>query len=180
MNNQTYKAAQPAYDIISIKENVDALCECAWIIGSVSHWILYSNTDQQISKVKKCIKNILLSYKDPYKAYMDLCEAILEEGQHITGFKCTSVCGPLSWLTVYSKNLVILRVDIIMRRNCNTVSKQKLIRKAYAEAVLSMYEEPTPANFNYWISWFKERKAFEEYLSFVMATLFNILKIKSC
>ena len=149
-------------NIFTRKENIRTLTEAAGLLSMISLWPNADLPAKEMITLKEAIRRFLLSAEDPYKQYIAFCERMLMNLQPPSrqpGKKLRPM--PSVWLQDNNDLLCDAPNDPWLPENTRHLFQRRKNR-ALAEAVLEMLEAPSEDIFNYWINWFRIRKAADE------------------
>ena len=127
-----------------LKANISQITHAMFLIV----WVELTDGRKLLSSVvesaKKKITQYLLNEADPYKSYQAICATLLNKRFQCKEKYDVSACCFISQIS----DLLVLTPA--------TDKTTNLKSKALAEAVLSIIEEPSDDNDNYWKGWFRE------------------------
>jgi hypothetical protein len=132
----------------------------AWLFASSTLWnSTHFSTKEREACIEK-IKEYLRLSRDPRKAFLAFCQRIvLAQGPFVDNLgNCLLL--PSAWLDKRNKlGFATTRPAYNeIKRVRESLPQYRRELKALAEAVLEFSEEPTQKNFQYWKSYFSERK----------------------
>ncbi len=128
------------------RENIQALVEATLLITKASIWKGSDFSTGQLSTIQHQLTNHLLNAASPYDAYRQLVQEILTLHNLVLNNK---VC----------QSIFLSKLSEVISPNVNFPRTYTNVYHVFAESVLSMVEDPSAANKNYWVELFKERNA---------------------
>ena len=165
MNTKQQNTEYHYRSAVASKENLQHLTSAGWSIAKASLFYLHNYNENEMEKITGFINRSLSNANDPYLAYLEFCQRILLAHEYLKRFKGgTLSTHALIWLRsgkgmgfgktkqLYNKLLKIRKTKPLWKKEW----------KELAEAVLDLVEGPLRENFEYWVNWFRERRAQEE------------------
>ena len=145
--------------VFPVKNNLPAILEAGSIITQCL-WPEKPNSKEDILSIKGCMLTILLSYANPYYGYLEYCQRILLAKMQLLINRQTLNISVRQWLTYEFGKTKKMYNQLLQIRKINPLHNHDL--KAFAECMLELVEDPN-ADITYWINWFKERHANNEF-----------------
>jgi hypothetical protein len=137
-----------------------ALSRTAWLFASSIRWNSTHVSTIEIEASKEKIKEYLRLSRDPRKAFLAFCQRIVLAQGPFADDQGNCLFLPSAWLDRRNKAGFAATkpaYDEIKKVRASLPQYYREL-KALAEAVLEFSEEPTQKNFQYWKSYFRERK----------------------
>ena len=164
--------SDPSQHIYSLKENIPLMAETCWQLAAVTLWNEQEFSGKNRERCTATFHQELLQGYDPFKKYLQLIERIMlcRENKEYSEFEYNM--PPAKWLISKAQGSFIWSNRILWHTNMlrRSVTLFQLERKALGEALFEMAETPTAANYQYWISWFRNKRAITELGLFVLIT----------
>ncbi len=160
-------------------ENLDTLAAAGWGFARVILFSTRFNNEKQNQKILSYIRRFLAGANNPYDAYIEFCHRIMLFTQYIMRYKkgVPPACA-LTWFNPsYPEGFEktrIMQERFLQKRELEPSWKKHW--KALAEAVLDITEDGSTQNFEYWINWFRQRRAGIYLYLFLQAHTYNNFK----
>lgn len=138
----------------------EGLAATAWNFAATTLWSDLILSQKETEEAKLLIRNHLLGSNDLKRSYLAFCQRVLLTHQYLKNASNRFVPLPSTWL--HPENMKGFagtkqwyeKVAEVRR----SLPDYKIEWKALAEAVWELSQEPTSNNFQYWRSYFIERK----------------------
>lgn len=147
----------------------------AWLCAytALYYGLLFSPAELEVAKNR--ITQHFLQQQEVFKSYIAFCERVLQARQYILNGSNRYVPFPSVWLDPQNSTGFSGTAEWHSRlqQQRKAAPLFRIEWKALAEAILEMIEEGTNETYQYWCSYFIERKALSELSLFRQATAEN-------
>lgn len=156
------------------EEILQTAINAAWNVARTSLWNTCIFSAKETEDAKEWIRFYFLQCKDINKAYAAFCQRVLLTRQYLGGGSNRYVSLPSVWFNPENKHGFAgtrnwyLQLKAI--RESLPLYKKEL--KAFGEAIWELQQDPTPANFHHWRSYFIDAKA-NSLLNLFLSTVAN-------
>ena len=176
MNTKNINTEYHHKSAFASNENLDTLAAAGW---SFARPILFSSrlyNESRREKIHGYIRRFMASAGDPYKAYLEFCLRILLALDHIARYEkgLLTTGAPVWFNPSFSEGFA--RTEPMYERYLQKKTGRSLWGKnwkALTESVLDITEDATTENFEYWINWFRQRRAWVQLYLFLQAHTYN-------
>jgi len=148
-----------AFPFLGILKGLQHLINTAWLFAYSLLWNNQVFSVSEKEEAKRCIRDLILTGKDTYTAFLIFCQRVILARQRIDELPADSLALPSVWFD--GNNAEGFEVtkewfhDLKLIRSSLPNHKKEL--KALAEAVMEFSEEATQKNFHYWRDYFIDR-----------------------
>lgn len=138
----------------------EKLVHTAWLFAYTMLWNHQTFSGNEIREAKFFIKELILTAKNPRKAFLNFCQRIILARQNVAALNTDYLALPSLWFDAenvegFAATKEWLQAVKSIRYSLPTY---QIELRALAEAVLEFSEEPIAKNFNYWRSYFIEHE----------------------
>lgn len=168
MNTKQKKCSHSEPPVYPRTENISAMVICAWELSKTSIWLRSTFPLKEELIAKKFIRQYISNQADRYEAYLEFCQRILLLHKQIMKVRGFIPGAPSRFFDPYNAAGFAVSLDLFLKVQHNRLQWPLFnhAMKAFCEALLDMREEACEEVFHYWINWFRERNALEEYSLF--------------
>ncbi|MEP7107654.1 MAG: hypothetical protein ABI760_06715 [Ferruginibacter sp.] len=175
MNTRQKCPDYPGSNIYPIKEDIEAMVNTAWVLSIRCLWPSTRFSVKDCSDANKFIRGFIINETDPYKAYMEYCQRVLLAERQLIYDPCYKINPvPVEWFNSSNRNGFIQSLEWFQKLKQIRIKRPlyKQAMKTFCEAILDIVEVPTIDNFNYWLTWFKEKDAPVYLIHFILFTIY--------
>lgn len=161
------------------KENLDTLAAAGWTFAKVTLFHSHLYYDHELLQLHRQMVRLMATGNSPYDTYLEFCQRLMLAVDFITRYREGVLCtSAIQWFrptfTDGFARTGPMYERLLQKREQDPLWKKQW--KVLAEAILDITEGHSQEKFEYWITWFKKRRARYELFIFVRAIEYQTFK----